>query len=134
MPVRNDRLVVHGSRLGRPGPGEEMPSDGVELADLAPAEAAQERAEGRRRLDREAEDPGRAARSESPGVVDAFTARERRHDEREQLVTARERRHDEREQLVSARERRHDGREQLVPPASAAMTSVSSLSPPRAPP
>jgi len=68
MPVRNDRLLVHGSRLGRPGPGEEMPSDGVELADVAPAEAAQERAEGRRRLDREAEDPGRAARSESPGV------------------------------------------------------------------
>jgi phosphoglycolate phosphatase-like HAD superfamily hydrolase len=64
-----------------------MPSDGVELADVAPAEAAQERAEGRRRLDREAEDPGRAARSESPGVVDAFTARERRHDEREQLVS-----------------------------------------------
>src|SRR5450759_1551857 len=63
-----------------------MPSDGVELADVAPAEAAQERAERRGRLDREAEDPSRAARPERGRVVDAVTARERRHDEREQLV------------------------------------------------
>ena len=35
------------SRSRCPGPGEEMPSDGVELADVAPAEAAQERPERR---------------------------------------------------------------------------------------
>jgi hypothetical protein len=63
-----------------------MPSDGVELADVAPAEAAQERAEGGHRLDREVEDPRRPARPECGRVVDAVTARERRHDEREQLV------------------------------------------------
>ncbi len=59
-----------GSRSGRPGPGEELPADGVELADVAPAEAAQERPEGRGSLDGEAEDPRRAARSERGRVDD----------------------------------------------------------------
>ena len=40
-----------GSSAGRPGPGKEMPADGVERSDVPGAEAAQERAERRRRLD-----------------------------------------------------------------------------------
>jgi len=63
-----------------------MPGDGIELADMAPAEAAQERAERRCRLDREAEDPRRPARPERGRAVDAITTGERRHHEREQLV------------------------------------------------
>jgi hypothetical protein len=47
--------------------------DGVELADVAPAEAAQERAERRGRLDREAEDPRRPAGPECGRVVDTFS-------------------------------------------------------------
>jgi hypothetical protein len=70
-----------------PGPGEEMPADGVELADVAPAEAAQERAQGRCRLDPEAEDPVRAAGPRRGRVIDAVTARERGHHERHELVT-----------------------------------------------
>jgi hypothetical protein len=66
--------------------GEEMPADPVELADVAPAEAAQERAEGGRRLDRVTEDPRRPAGPQGVGVVDAVTAGERRGDERKQLV------------------------------------------------
>ena len=71
---------------GRPGPGEEFPADPVELADVAPAEAAQERAEGRGGLDREAQDPARAAGTKGPRVINAVAARERRNDECEQHV------------------------------------------------
>ncbi len=75
-----------GARTGSPGPGEEVAADGVELADMAPAEAAQERAQGRWRLDPMTEDPARPARSQRVGVVDAVAAGERRHDERQELV------------------------------------------------
>ena len=71
---------------GRPGPGEELAADPVELADVAPAEAAQERAHGRGGLDREAEDPLRAASPKRIHVVDAVAARERRQDEGQELV------------------------------------------------
>ena len=63
-----------------------MAADRVELADVAPAEAAQERAQGRCRLDPEAEDPARAAGPQRGRVIDAVTARERGHHERHELV------------------------------------------------
>jgi hypothetical protein len=75
-----------GSRAGSPGPGEEPAADRVELADVAPAEAAQERAQGGRRLEGEAQDPARAAGPEGGRVVDAVTTRERGHDERQEFV------------------------------------------------
>ena len=70
--------LTAGSGTRCPGPGEEMPADRVELADVAPAEAPQERAEGGRRLDRVTEDPRRPAGPQGVGVVDAVTAGERR--------------------------------------------------------
>src|SRR5207245_8786553 len=75
-----------GSGAGRPGPGEQLAADPVELADVAPAKAAQERPQGRRRLDREAEDPGRAAGAQGVRVVDTVAPGQRREDEREELV------------------------------------------------
>ena len=77
---------VAGSGTRRPGPREQLPADPVELAHVAPAEAAQERAQRGGRLDREAQDPGRAAGPQRVRVVDAVATRERRHDERQQLV------------------------------------------------
>ena len=71
---------------GSPGAGEEQPADLVELAHVAPAEAAQERAEGGRRLHPEAQDAARAARPEGVRVVDRVATRQRRDDERQELV------------------------------------------------
>jgi hypothetical protein len=48
--------------------------------------AAQERAQGGGGLDAEAQDPLRAARAQGVAVVDAVAARERRHQERQELV------------------------------------------------
>ncbi len=53
---------------------------------MAPAEAAQERAQGGRGLDREAQHPLRAAGPQGVRVVDAVAARERRHDQAQELV------------------------------------------------
>ena len=78
--------AVAGSGAGGPGPREQLPADPVELADVAPAEAAQERAQGRGRLDREAQHPLRAAGAQGVRVVDVVAARERRHHERQELV------------------------------------------------
>ena len=62
-----------GSRSGRPGPGEQLAGHAVELADVAPAEAAQKRAQGRWGLDGAVEDAGRPTRAQRSGVVDAVT-------------------------------------------------------------
>ena len=75
-----------GSRTGGPGPGEQLAADAVELANVAPAEAAQERAEGGRRLDGEAQHPARATGAQGVRVIDAVAAREGGHDERQELV------------------------------------------------
>jgi hypothetical protein len=53
---------------------------------MAPTEAAQEGAERRGRLHREAEDPSGATRAQGIRVVDAVTAPERGHHERQELV------------------------------------------------
>lgn len=58
----------------------------VELAHVAPAEAAQERARGGRRLDPEAEHPLGATGPQRIGIIDAVAARERRHHQRQELV------------------------------------------------
>jgi len=75
-----------GSRSGRPGPREDLPADPVELADVTPAEAPQERAQGRGRLDRETQDPLGAVGPQRVRIVDAVATREGRHDERQELV------------------------------------------------
>ncbi len=78
--------VGPGSRSCCPGPGEEMAADGVELADVTPAEAAQEGAQGGGGLHAEAKDPLGATGSQRVRIVDAVTTRERGHDERQELV------------------------------------------------
>ena len=75
-----------GSRSGRPGAGEQLAADAVELADVAPAEAAQESPEGGRRLDGATQHARRPAGAQRSGVVDALAARERRGDQGQQLV------------------------------------------------
>ena len=75
-----------GSRSGHPGAGQQHAGDAVELADVAPAEAAQEGPEGGRRLHGAAEHPRRPASPQRIGVVDAVTARERGGDQGQQLV------------------------------------------------
>ena len=82
--------MVSGSSPG-PAPAahaaaEQLPADPVELAHVAPAEAAQERAQGRGRLDREPQHPSGVTRPQRVGVVDVVAARERRHHQRQQLV------------------------------------------------
>jgi hypothetical protein len=74
------------TRACRPGSREEMPADRVELADVAPAEAAQERAQGGGGLEGEAQDPAGSAGAQGVRIVDAVAARERGHDERQKLV------------------------------------------------
>jgi hypothetical protein len=85
--VDRKRLLAW-TRARRPGPRQKLATDPVDLADVAPAEAAQERAEGGRRLQGEAEDPDRPTRAQRIRVVDAVAAREGRHDEAQELVTA----------------------------------------------
>src|SRR5450759_2035971 len=63
-----------------------MAADGVKLADVAPAEAAQERAPGGGGLHHVAQDASRPAGPQGVRVIDAVTTRERRHDERQELV------------------------------------------------
>ena len=83
--VDRERRVAR-SRPGRPGAGEQLAAEAVELADVAPAEAAQEGPEGGRRLDRATEHAGRPAGAQRSGVVDAVATRERRGDQGQQLV------------------------------------------------
>ena len=74
------------SRPGRPGSGEEFAGDAVELADVTPAEAAQERAQGGGGLDAEAQDPAGSAGAQGVRIVDRVATREGRHDEGQELV------------------------------------------------
>ena len=75
-----------GSRSVRPGAGEQCAAEAVELADVAPAEAAQEGPERGRRLDRATQHARRPASAQGIGVSDAVAARERRGDQSQQLV------------------------------------------------
>ncbi len=84
--VDRERGVAR-SHPSRPGAGEQMTGHAVELANVSPAEAAQERAQGGRRLDGAAEHTGRAAGAQCIAVVDTVTAGEGGGDQGEQLVT-----------------------------------------------
>ena len=83
--VDRERRVAW-SRPGRPAAGEQLAAEAVELADVAPAEAAQEGPEGGRRLHGAAEHAPGAAGAHRIGVVDAVATRERRGDQGQQLV------------------------------------------------
>ena len=57
-----------------PSYGQQLPADPVQLPHVAPAEAAQEGAQGGRGLDRAAQDTGGSAATQRVGVVDAVAA------------------------------------------------------------
>ena len=65
-------------------PRQQLLADPVELAQLAPAEGAQ----GRGRLDREAQHPSPATGPERIGVIDVVTACQRRHQQRHARLLA----------------------------------------------
>ena len=73
-------VQVDGQRLfawtspGGPGLGQQLPANPVQLPHVAPAEAAQEGAQGGRRPDHATQDAGRAAGTQRVGVVDAVAA------------------------------------------------------------
>ena len=62
---------VAGSGASLPGPGQQLAAHPVQLADVAPGEAAQESAQGGWRFDYAAESAGRPAGAQRIGVVDA---------------------------------------------------------------
>ena len=75
-----------GSATGGPGPGQQFPAYPVQLADVAPAEAAQEGAQGGRRLDHATQHPPGAAGTQRVGVVDALAPGQGRGHQGHQLV------------------------------------------------
>ena len=77
---------VAGSDANRPGPGHQLPAHPVQLADVAPPETAQEGPQSGRRLDHAAQHPGRSARPQRIGVIDAVPADQGGHHQGQQLV------------------------------------------------
>ena len=77
---------VAGSGPSRPGPGQQLAAHPVQLADMAPPEAAQEGAQGGGRLSRETENAGGPAGAQRIGVVDAVATSQRGGDQRHYLV------------------------------------------------
>ena len=69
-----------------PGPGQQFPAHPVQLADMAPPEAAQEGPKGGGCLHRAAQDTGRPTGAQRIGIVDAVAARQRRGHQRHYLV------------------------------------------------
>ena len=69
-----------------PGPGQQLPAHPVQLADVAPPEAAQEGAQGGWRLDRAAQGAGRPPGAQHIGVVNAVAPSQRRRHQRHHLV------------------------------------------------
>ena len=72
-----------------PGPAlacQQLAAHPVQLADMAPPEAAQERPQGGERLDHPAENTCRPTGAERIGVVDAVAARQHGVDQRHKLV------------------------------------------------
>ena len=65
---------VVGSGPTLPGPGQQLAAHPVQLADMAPPEAAQEGAQGGGSLSRETEYAGGPAGAQRIGVVDAISA------------------------------------------------------------
>ena len=83
----DDQRPVAGSGTGGPGPGQQLPAHPVQLADMAPPEAAQERPQGGGRLDHAPQYRGGSPRKQRIGVVNAVAARQRRGHQRQQLVS-----------------------------------------------
>ena len=77
---------VAGSRPSRPGPGQQLPAHPIQLADVAPPEAAQEGPQGGWRLDHAADGAGRPAGAQRIGVVDAVAASQRGRHQGHNLV------------------------------------------------
>ena len=80
------RVPPQRPRPGGPGPGQQFPAHPVQLADMAPAKAAQEGAQCGRRLDHAAQHPPGAAGTQGVGVVNAVAAGQRRGHQGHQLV------------------------------------------------
>ena len=78
---------VAGSRPSCPGTGQQLAAHPVQLADVAPPEAAQESAQCGWRLHRTVENTGRSSGAQRIGVVDAVAARQRRGDQGHHLVS-----------------------------------------------
>ena len=78
---------VAGSGTGGPGPCQQLPAHPVQLTDMAPPEAAQERPQGGWRLDPTVENTGRPTGAQRIGVVDAIAASQGRGHQRQQLVS-----------------------------------------------
>ena len=74
------------SRSSRPGPGQQRAAHPVQLADMAPPEAAQERPQGGWRLDHAADGASRPAGAQHVGVVDAVSSGQSRSHQRHHLV------------------------------------------------
>ena len=77
---------VAGSGPSRPGPGQQLPAHPIQLTDVAPTEAAQERPQGGWRLDHTAQNPGRPAGAQRVGGVDVVAASQRRRNQGHNLV------------------------------------------------
>ena len=84
--VDGERRVA-GSGPSGPGPGQQLPAHPVQLADVAPPEAAQEGPQGGGSLDRAAQGAGRPPGAQHIGVVDAVAASQRGGHQRHQLVS-----------------------------------------------
>ena len=77
---------VAGPGPGGPGTGQQLPAHPVQLADVAPPEAAQEGTQGGWRLDHAADGAGRPAGAQHVGVVNAVATGQRRGHQRHHLV------------------------------------------------
>ena len=75
------------SRPSRPGPCQQLPAHPIQLADVAPPEAAQEGAQGGWRLDRTSQHLLGPTRAQRVGVVNAVAASQRRRNQGQQLVS-----------------------------------------------
>ena len=78
------RVVRSGS--SRPGPGQQFPAHPVQLADMAPTEAAQKGPQGGWRLDHAADGASRPAGAQHVSVVDAVSSGQSRSHQRHHLV------------------------------------------------
>ena len=86
----DSRSMVNGASPGpapaAQAPGQQLAVHPLQLADMAPPEAAQEGAQGGWRLDRAAQGAGRPPGAQRIGVVDAIDAGQGRGHQRHHLV------------------------------------------------
>ena len=82
----NGEWCVAGSRPSGPGSSQQLPAHPIQLADVAPPEAAQERPQGGGRLDHATESASRPAGAQHVGVVNAVAPSQRRRHQGQHLV------------------------------------------------